>query len=1007
MPDQDWFSKNAPQTTTPGGEDWFSKNAPDAAAASTTATTATPSGFFDRLRQLRTQTEQVLAPTQERGTGVAHRASEYFAGGFGALEQMAAHPIKSAQAMAEQAVIPLRDVPGKGLVLDPEVVARGKQEAQFRKEHPAYYAGSLTLPLVAGELLPRGLAPVGETVSRTVAPLAEVRPMVGVRRAIQETLGGGEEFQTKLANQYSKDAQSARAANQKAIEDTLRARGKIDEDNTAAITEYGKQRLAEKHAYNEKMRKAHQERADQLYSWMDESARHKADVERHLQERDAAENILGERRKAEQGHQDAWTKLRTVEREARANAKREEDAAWAPWHKKAESVTSVNDPTLVDDLRKLARDTPEVRSVLGRLPVAPEDAPAGSAYAQMRDELLAGQGYGRGSYFKLSPDRRAAVDQQLASMGMQPEEADLLSETTSGLSLEQVHKAQSILGEQINAGKYEGPVRRVMVQAQKRLVRAQVRGSMDAGAVDELQAGKAATKRYHESFGRVRRPKLTKGEERLAKADPEAYARDQEATRMEQAAKYSQEVADAHANMKQAQAHLEQFPQEDVLRARMPSQPPARPVEKPLSSVPQPPAPAEPFQPKPYGEPEPLTPTPQTPDFRQAIRDQVAMKLRRYRRISSPILRLAMGSAIHHFAHGTSYVTSIATGEAMMQVLNRVLSGPSVLDWLSRDISPDTMRAIEKLPAQDAANLKAAIAEMAQQDAQQGVAPKLSPAAQRLLGPKHVGIITSSAAMRPLAAAVPATAGEAKKRVEQVRQQVAPGSATTGAASATDELPLPPVTAAGAAALQAGGRRTTPPPEVAQRAAQAGGRAFVYRGNAYSSDREGNLYDEGGSPVDVTKMSQEDMAGLLQAVVAANRQQGSPPNPPQPVGNKAPRADAKPGPYVTQLSPQQEAQFQQWVKANRIPWRDESRADYDMRGYWQKYILTGKGAQGGVNPNDRQWHFTDEFKTPYHHSFSGESRYALPNAPHWINDHQLADSQGRIVWDERKRQGGQ
>ncbi len=44
-------------------------------------------------------------------------------------------------------------------------------------------------------------------------------------------------------------------------------------------------------------------------------------------------------------------------------------------------------------------------------------------------------------------------------------------------------------------------------------------------------------------------------------------------------------------------------------------------------------------------------------------------------------------------------------------------------------------------------------------------------------------------------------------------------------------------------------------------------------------------------------------------------------------------------------------------------------------------------------------HFPDTYKTPYHKTFSNESIYALPTAPHWEGD-QLVDQNGNIVFDD-------
>lgn len=109
---------------------------------------------------------------------------------------------------------------------------------------------------------------------------------------------------------------------------------------------------------------------------------------------------------------------------------------------------------------------------------------------------------------------------------------------------------------------------------------------------------------------------------------------------------------------------------------------------------------------------------------------------------------------------------------------------------------------------------------------------------------------------------------------------------------------------------------------------------------------------------------------------------------------------ARPGPYTTQLSPQNEAGFQNWVKGNNINYDqswppDQSMQDYDMRGYYQA-MQNGDpvAVQAGNN------HFPDQWKTPYHPTFSNISNYATPNAPSWQNN-VLSDQNGNVIADER------
>jgi hypothetical protein len=108
--------------------------------------------------------------------------------------------------------------------------------------------------------------------------------------------------------------------------------------------------------------------------------------------------------------------------------------------------------------------------------------------------------------------------------------------------------------------------------------------------------------------------------------------------------------------------------------------------------------------------------------------------------------------------------------------------------------------------------------------------------------------------------------------------------------------------------------------------------------------------------------------------------------------------DAKPGSYTTKLAPNEEPRFQQWVKANRVPWQDTPDADYDMRGYWKAKFSGDPIAKQAAN-----LHFPDPWKTPYHHTFSNESKYATADAPRWHKydrGYRLIDKRGRIIADE-------
>jgi hypothetical protein len=110
------------------------------------------------------------------------------------------------------------------------------------------------------------------------------------------------------------------------------------------------------------------------------------------------------------------------------------------------------------------------------------------------------------------------------------------------------------------------------------------------------------------------------------------------------------------------------------------------------------------------------------------------------------------------------------------------------------------------------------------------------------------------------------------------------------------------------------------------------------------------------------------------------------------------------GGYITKLPPDQQALFLEWVRQNKIPYDPSPKADYDMPGFWQALQSNDPKAVSAIDPYDKKLHFTDYFKTPYHKTFSEESKYSVPGAPKWSPDgSQLIDKNGNVIFDARKQ----
>lgn len=127
-------------------------------------------------------------------------------------------------------------------------------------------------------------------------------------------------------------------------------------------------------------------------------------------------------------------------------------------------------------------------------------------------------------------------------------------------------------------------------------------------------------------------------------------------------------------------------------------------------------------------------------------------------------------------------------------------------------------------------------------------------------------------------------------------------------------------------------------------------------------------------------------------------------SPQEAFARNAPYVNGNPSSYNTALPPMQEALFQSWVKQNKVPFdvNNTGPSDYDMRGFYNGLTSGDPKAANAVDPNDSRMHYPDNWKTPYHETFSNQSQWATPNAPAWTADDKLVGTNGRVLFDDRK-----
>ena len=107
------------------------------------------------------------------------------------------------------------------------------------------------------------------------------------------------------------------------------------------------------------------------------------------------------------------------------------------------------------------------------------------------------------------------------------------------------------------------------------------------------------------------------------------------------------------------------------------------------------------------------------------------------------------------------------------------------------------------------------------------------------------------------------------------------------------------------------------------------------------------------------------------------------------------------GDFQTPVPAALRPQFDSWLRGQGV----SPSPDYDYGGFWLGARSGHPQATQGRDPVTGHAHFTDYWKTPYHETFSRDSRYAKPQAPYWEGDRLYDQPTGRRIYDPRLHPG--
>jgi hypothetical protein len=671
----------------------------------------------------------LLDPRAEAGTGTVGHLKELVRGAVAGTVNPILHPIEAAKGLYQnlQDALPTYQPTRFGLIPVPNKAAmqRSQQNLEEIKKHPAYSAGEILGPIAVGE-------------ASKFAPRS-IKVPEGMRGAARETLGAGEDFQKKTAQKYGEEVQTAKERSKAADEKTLAERGKTDEANAGKL----KKEVAAKIDTLKKNQEAARGHATKTAETRAKNAKTFAAHQKRVR-------LESELAKASQELDEKFEHAQT-------NAKAENDTAWDAWRAKVQDQPVDMAPVVETINAQRANMTPEevgeFRSILRE--TKPSEAEMGELQ-RTRNEVARGQGNSV-DYEQLGPQQRENVDRIISSLGMDDLEESPSVKSVPGSRLHGWKNALEIAVRKAQNGNVRYAIGKVLDSVREK----ENEVSKTAGAEDELKKARALHGPYVDTFRNPSGTTNTKASRSLREITPEAQAAKAREERLQAVGKYDQSIPSLAK-------HIEN------LKTAVKAQPKAAPIREVIKPLPTPPnsqAVPEISPAKPYTEPHALEAQPGAPDLTAQTREQLVSDLRKKGKVGQWVLRLLIGGGIGHtLLHGdlSAFSGQLALGETGIQVLSRALQSDRILDWLAKP-SPETFEAIESVPPAEAAKLREALTGLAVEDAAKGRVSKIDPKMATFLGAAAVNQI--------LAAGSPKTAGDAKKRVQELQGKTA-GSVT-------------------------------------------------------------------------------------------------------------------------------------------------------------------------------------------------------------------------------------
>jgi hypothetical protein len=634
-------------------------------------------------------------------------------------------------------------------LVDPGQVPVQLQQ-QFHEDLKTDPTGKLAADNLVGTLMGMGLIAKAPEAARSgaksaaeAAGISTGKPVEALRNEVRDTLGVWGNTRSVI-KKFGKESEDTRTENRnqeqqhlEKTQDALHAthgvelrheaevrlsESKAAEENAAAAQRHLEETQEALHktagSEMEAERENRKAKIDTLKKQQKEEREYRATVE---EVRKHNEEVLRDRDKRVQAQQKLDTASEELDdkiADAQKKAKDADDAAWDAWRAKIGNAQVNLDP--VASVIKAQEDKMNPQQVAEFRDILKESEKSGSGTDALNKASQ--QAFGA-NYDGLTQSQKDVIDQDFSQRGVSVAQGG-----SADTPISRLHGWKTQLEDAVRSDR-AGNIKYAIGQVLDAVRKLEDSVSKEAGADDLLKKARALHGPYVDTFRNPQTTPSTAANYVRSKVTPN-FTKD---TKLEayitRLGGYDPSIPKIVSHIDNLQDGLKALPKDAPLREQIKPYPPKpQPVPSPTLKTPErTPLPDRPVPVEPAAVKEPErtappdrpaeVPRPEAPNLQAENAQFIADKLRAYGKYGQWVVRLLFGGGMAVLMKGKSpeFGGDLLLGSIGVNVLTHALRAPRVLDWLAKPSAED-MKIIASLPPEDAAKLREALGNLAEEE---------------------------------------------------------------------------------------------------------------------------------------------------------------------------------------------------------------------------------------------------------------------------------------------------